>query len=128
MHLYSTAFSLSNRNTNHCNQAAFKRCVITIQPWTNLRKHCVPTFTNRRVFIQNWNHIYGSAHSLHLCVCRLSGCLVTEEGSASLESALNSNPSHLRELDLSYNHAGDFGVKRLCANLKDPQWKLENLR
>ncbi|XP_038142500.1 NACHT, LRR and PYD domains-containing protein 12-like [Cyprinodon tularosa] len=59
---------------------------------------------------------------------RLSGCLVTEEGSASLESALNCNPSHLRELDLSYNHAGDFGVKGLCANLKDPQWKLENLR
>ena len=35
------------------------------------------------------------------CVCSLSGCLITEEGCASLVSALNSNPSHLRELDLS---------------------------
>ncbi|KAL4009262.1 hypothetical protein ACER0C_003114 [Sarotherodon galilaeus] len=34
----------------------------------------------------------------------LSGCLITEEGSTSLASALSSNPSHLRELDLSYNH------------------------
>uniref|UniRef100_A0A671YQL3 NACHT domain-containing protein n=1 Tax=Sparus aurata TaxID=8175 RepID=A0A671YQL3_SPAAU len=32
---------------------------------------------------------------------RLSGCLITEEGCTSLASALDSNPSHLRELDLS---------------------------
>uniref|UniRef100_A0A4W5QW91 SPRY-associated domain-containing protein n=1 Tax=Hucho hucho TaxID=62062 RepID=A0A4W5QW91_9TELE len=36
-------------------------------------------------------------------------CLVTEEGCASLVSALRLNPSHLRELDLSYNHPGDSG-------------------
>ncbi|XP_029923755.1 NLR family CARD domain-containing protein 3-like [Myripristis murdjan] len=44
---------------------------------------------------------------------RLSGCLLTQEGCASLASALSSNPSHLRELDLSYNHPGDSGVKLL---------------
>uniref|UniRef100_A0AAQ4RH98 Uncharacterized protein n=1 Tax=Gasterosteus aculeatus aculeatus TaxID=481459 RepID=A0AAQ4RH98_GASAC len=38
---------------------------------------------------------------LILCVCRLSGCLITEEGCASLASALSSNPSHLKELDLN---------------------------
>uniref|UniRef100_A0A673CFC2 NACHT domain-containing protein n=1 Tax=Sphaeramia orbicularis TaxID=375764 RepID=A0A673CFC2_9TELE len=37
---------------------------------------------------------------------RLSGCLITEEGCSSLVSALQSNPSHLRLLDLSYNHPG----------------------
>uniref|UniRef100_A0A3B4XQ25 B30.2/SPRY domain-containing protein n=1 Tax=Seriola lalandi dorsalis TaxID=1841481 RepID=A0A3B4XQ25_SERLL len=42
---------------------------------------------------------------------RLSGCLVTEEGCDSLASALSSNPSHLRELDLSYNHPGHSGVR-----------------
>uniref|UniRef100_A0AAQ4R570 NACHT domain-containing protein n=1 Tax=Gasterosteus aculeatus aculeatus TaxID=481459 RepID=A0AAQ4R570_GASAC len=59
---------------------------------------------------------------------RLSGCLITEEGCASLASALSSNPSHLRELDLSYNHPGDSGVKLLYAGLEDPHWRLETLR
>ncbi|KAK6312547.1 hypothetical protein J4Q44_G00182110, partial [Coregonus suidteri] len=58
---------------------------------------------------------------------RLSGCLVTEEGCASLVSALKSNPSHLRELDLSYNHPGDSGVRLLSAGLEDPHWRLGNL-
>ncbi|KAM3587375.1 uncharacterized protein V6R79_003583 [Siganus canaliculatus] len=58
----------------------------------------------------------------------LSGCLVTEEGCAALDSALNSNPSHLRELDLSYNHPGDSGVKLLSARLEDPHWRLDSLR
>ncbi|KAL7404273.1 hypothetical protein ABVT39_012315 [Epinephelus coioides] len=59
---------------------------------------------------------------------RLSGCLITEEGCTSLASALRSNPSHLRELDLSYNHPGDSGVKLLMDGLKDPHWRLDTLR
>ncbi|XP_041720262.2 NLR family CARD domain-containing protein 3 [Coregonus clupeaformis] len=58
---------------------------------------------------------------------RLSGCLVTEEGCASLVSALRSNPSHLRELDLSYNHPGVSGVRMLSAGLEDPLCRLEKL-
>ncbi|XP_051249449.1 NLR family CARD domain-containing protein 3-like isoform X15 [Dicentrarchus labrax] len=58
---------------------------------------------------------------------RLSGCLITEEGCASLVSALSSNPSHLRELDLSYNHPGDSATK-LSAALEDPHWRLDTLR
>ncbi|XP_067441995.1 NLR family CARD domain-containing protein 3-like [Thunnus thynnus] len=59
---------------------------------------------------------------------RLSGCLVTVEGCTSLASALRSNPTHLRELDLSYNHPGDSGVKLLSAGLEDPHWRLDTLR
>ncbi|XP_066512369.1 uncharacterized protein [Hoplias malabaricus] len=59
---------------------------------------------------------------------RLSGCLVTEEGCAFLASALSSNPSHLKELDLSYNHPGDTGVKLLSVKLEDPHCRLDTLR
>uniref|UniRef100_A0A8C7TCL2 NACHT domain-containing protein n=1 Tax=Oncorhynchus mykiss TaxID=8022 RepID=A0A8C7TCL2_ONCMY len=59
---------------------------------------------------------------------RLSRCLVTEEGCASLVSALRSNSSHLRELDLSYNHPGDSGVRLLSAGLEDPLCRLEKLK
>ncbi|KAK0132390.1 NLR family CARD domain-containing protein 3 [Merluccius polli] len=70
----------------------------------------------------------GSPHC-RLETLRLSGCLVTQEGCASLASALSSNPSHLRELDLSYNHpAGDSGVTLLSAGLEDPHWRLDTLR
>ncbi|XP_026016734.1 NLR family CARD domain-containing protein 3-like [Astatotilapia calliptera] len=58
----------------------------------------------------------------------LSGCMITGEGCTYLASALSSNPSHLRELDLSYNHPGDTGMKLLSAGLKDPGWRLDTLR
>ncbi|XP_034151545.1 NACHT, LRR and PYD domains-containing protein 12-like [Esox lucius] len=58
---------------------------------------------------------------------RLSGCMITEEGFVSLVSALTSNPSHLKELDLSYNHPGHSGVRLLSAGLECPYWRLEKL-
>ncbi len=44
--------------------------------------------------------------------------MVTEEGCGYLSLALSSNPSHLKELDLSYNHPGDSGVKLLSEKLQ----------
>ncbi|XP_051798050.1 NACHT, LRR and PYD domains-containing protein 3-like isoform X2 [Acanthochromis polyacanthus] len=59
---------------------------------------------------------------------RLSGCLITEEGCASLASTLSSRSSTVRELDLSYNHPGKKGKKMLSAALEDPHCRLETLR
>ncbi|XP_062863930.1 NACHT, LRR and PYD domains-containing protein 12-like [Trichomycterus rosablanca] len=55
-------------------------------------------------------------------------CDVSDEGCSALASALRSNPSHLRELNLSHNNLGDSGVKRLSAVLENPHCKLEILR
>ncbi|XP_050959563.1 NACHT, LRR and PYD domains-containing protein 12, partial [Labeo rohita] len=57
-------------------------------------------------------------------ILRLSGCMVTEKGCHCVSSALSSNPSHLRELDLSYNHSGDSGVKLLSEKLNGSNCKL----
>ncbi|KAI2651688.1 NLR family CARD domain-containing protein 3 [Labeo rohita] len=53
---------------------------------------------------------------------------VTDEGCFALASALRSYPSHPRELTLSRNKLGDFGVKQLAAALENPYCKLEILK
>ncbi|CAM4608387.1 unnamed protein product [Leuciscus chuanchicus] len=60
-------------------------------------------------------------------ILRLSGCMLTEESCCYLASALSPNPSHLRELDLSYNHLGQSGVKKLSDTLNNPNCALEIL-
>ncbi|MEQ2291551.1 hypothetical protein AMECASPLE_014428, partial [Ameca splendens] len=59
---------------------------------------------------------------------RLSGCQITEEGCSFLATALSTNPSHLKELDLSYNHPGVSGVNLLSSGVKHKLCRLESLR
>ncbi|ROL49956.1 NLR family CARD domain-containing protein 3 [Anabarilius grahami] len=56
----------------------------------------------------------------------LTDCGVTDEGCAALTSALRSNPSHLRELNLSENKIGQ-SVNLLSDVLQNPHCKLEKL-
>ncbi|KTF85698.1 hypothetical protein cypCar_00041199, partial [Cyprinus carpio] len=62
-----------------------------------------------------------------LNIMRLSGCMVTDEGCCYLASALHSNPSYLKELDLSYNHPGKSGVKMLSDLWNDSNCTLDKL-
>ncbi|KAG1948248.1 NACHT, LRR and PYD domains-containing protein 12-like [Pimephales promelas] len=57
----------------------------------------------------------------------LSRCGITDEGCAALASALRSNPSHLRELNLYENGFGHSGVKLLSDLKDDPHYKLNEL-
>ncbi|XP_016369592.1 protein NLRC3-like [Sinocyclocheilus rhinocerous] len=58
---------------------------------------------------------------------QVSNCGVTDEGCAALCSALRSNSSHLRELDLTLNTLEDAGLTLISEGLKDPHCRLEKL-
>ncbi|XP_044214905.1 NACHT, LRR and PYD domains-containing protein 3-like isoform X2 [Thunnus albacares] len=59
---------------------------------------------------------------------RLSFCNITEKGCGFLASAVKSNPSHLGELELSYNHLGGSGVKLISEALEEGQCEFTKLR
>ncbi|XP_058624136.1 uncharacterized protein LOC131535017 [Onychostoma macrolepis] len=75
------------------------------------------------------NHLCDLLNDLHCKLerLRLRYCGITNEGCSALTSALKSNPSHLRELNLSGNELGDSGFDNLSHLLMNPQCKLEIL-
>ncbi|XP_028978412.1 NACHT, LRR and PYD domains-containing protein 12-like isoform X2 [Esox lucius] len=61
-------------------------------------------------------------------ILRLNRCCLTERCCEVLVSALSSNSSHLKELDLSHNDLQDSGVKLLSVGLRHHYCKVERLR
>ncbi|XP_017537711.2 NACHT, LRR and PYD domains-containing protein 12-like isoform X1 [Pygocentrus nattereri] len=59
---------------------------------------------------------------------KLMGCFITDKGCAGLASALKSNPSHLRELDLSGNSQMNTGRQLLFDLQCDENYRLQSLK
>ncbi|XP_063736099.1 protein NLRC3-like isoform X2 [Eleginops maclovinus] len=59
---------------------------------------------------------------------KLFDCRLLETECEVVASALKSDPSHLRDLDLNVNYLQDSGVELLSSGLKSPNCRLEALR
>ncbi|RVE60837.1 hypothetical protein OJAV_G00184400 [Oryzias javanicus] len=75
-------------------------------------------------------HLCGLLKNPHcrLKTLRLKNCCLSKLSCDALATALKSNPSHLTELDLSWNQLQDSDVQKLFNLLKSPDCKLETLR
>ncbi|XP_057679002.1 NACHT, LRR and PYD domains-containing protein 3-like [Corythoichthys intestinalis] len=110
----------------------------------NLEKHSCPLLASVLSSPSNLRHLNLSNNDLTdegvqilsaglankhciLQVLRLSGCLITKRGCVSLAEALKLNPSHLQELDLSYNHPEEEGHRVLREIQKDHGSSLKTL-
>lgn len=69
-----------------------------------------------------------STESPPLLRCRLSNSFLSDSHCQVIASALEFDPSNLRELNLSQSELLCSGMERLCAGLKSPNCRLEVLR
>ncbi|XP_044211490.1 protein NLRC3-like isoform X11 [Thunnus albacares] len=86
--------------------------------------------TDNRLSVSAVKHLSAGLESPNCRVetLRLDGCGLSKTNCEVVASALKSNPSHLREVDLSYNSLSVSAVKHLSAGLESPNCRLETLR
>ncbi|XP_060771411.1 NACHT, LRR and PYD domains-containing protein 12-like isoform X1 [Neoarius graeffei] len=114
-----------------------KRCGVSDEGCAALSSALRSNPSHLRHLDLSWNNL-GDSGVKRLCaglenphckleILRLWRCGVSDEGCAALASALRSNPSHLRDLDLSWNKIRDSGKNLLSALKDDEHYKLQTL-
>ncbi|XP_044211485.1 NACHT, LRR and PYD domains-containing protein 12-like isoform X6 [Thunnus albacares] len=86
--------------------------------------------SSNRLSVSAMKHLSAGLESpnCRLETLRFRACGLSETHCEVVASALKSNPSHLRELDVSYNSLYDLAVTHLSAGLESPNCRLETLR
>uniref|UniRef100_A0A8C2H3J9 NACHT domain-containing protein n=1 Tax=Cyprinus carpio TaxID=7962 RepID=A0A8C2H3J9_CYPCA len=117
-----------------CRKANLSGCFLTWRSCSALAK----ALRNLRVLNLSHNNLQNSGIKLlsaelkhshcKIKTLKLYNCSIGEEGFDALVSALRLNPSHMRELDVSWNKPGVSGVMLLSDLLKDPHCNLEKLQ
>nr|XP_055043989.1 NACHT, LRR and PYD domains-containing protein 12 isoform X1 [Misgurnus anguillicaudatus]XP_055043990.1 NACHT, LRR and PYD domains-containing protein 12 isoform X1 [Misgurnus anguillicaudatus]XP_055043991.1 NACHT, LRR and PYD domains-containing protein 12 isoform X1 [Misgurnus anguillicaudatus] len=112
-------------------------CRITTRGCSVLQLALLPNLPNLRALDLSENSLreagigmvasYLGNPDCKLEILRLKDCRVTPKGSFAIASALQANPSHLRELDLHWNNPGDDGVEKFSAVIEHSLSKLETL-
>ncbi|KAL1268672.1 hypothetical protein QQF64_034035 [Cirrhinus molitorella] len=121
---------------NNCRKAILAHCNLTVESCKIIASALKSSKSPLRELDVSNNDLQDSGVKLisdalrnpncQLEILRLSGCMVTDEGCCYLASALSSNPSHLKELDLSYNHP-EHSALQLHSYQNDPDYALNIL-
>ncbi|XP_044199253.1 NACHT, LRR and PYD domains-containing protein 12-like isoform X8 [Thunnus albacares] len=114
---------------------SLKDCSITTKGCQSLATGLSSNSSHLKELDLSYNKFHGGglkvlSEVLNKCsleTLRLCACGITEDGCKSLALALSSNPSHLKNLDLSKNSFGGQAVAQLCGFLKHPDCQLERL-
>ncbi|XP_056902739.1 NACHT, LRR and PYD domains-containing protein 12-like [Takifugu flavidus] len=123
----------------NCRKAVLYGSVLSKSHWEVVASAMTSNPSHLRELSLSWNKSLTDAKvkllssammhpNCRLETLRLRRCGLSEISCGSLASALRSNPSHLRVLDLRGNQLEDPAVKLLCGALQDPLCKLETLR